>query len=214
MAFGLAVAVKLLPIVLLPLYWKWVRLRDAALAGIVVGLLYVPFLNHGRVPIGSLGTYVERFRFNDPVFATLERIAAPQVVVVLALLAGFITAIWVRSKLPMPSFDAFPWPMAATLLFAPVVYPWYLLWLLPLLRSPAMHAYRRVDGLHYPHLHRLAFTHCWATMGGSCLDHAIGVRIRGSSGRNYGFAPVPSIDRPALFRGPCRVKPTTSTQFV
>ena len=66
LAFGLAVAVKLLPIVLLPLYWKRVRLRDAALAAVVVGLLYVPFLNHGRIPIGSLGTYVQSFRFNDP----------------------------------------------------------------------------------------------------------------------------------------------------
>ena len=78
LAFGLAVAVKFLPIVLLPLYWKRVRIRDAALAAIVVGLLYVPFLNHGRIPIGSLGTYVHSFRFNDPVFAMLERVAAPQ----------------------------------------------------------------------------------------------------------------------------------------
>ena len=80
LAFGLAVAVKLLPIVLLPLYWKRVRIRDAALAAVVVGLLYVPFLNHGRIPIGSLGTYVQSFRFNDPVFATLEQVVAPQLV--------------------------------------------------------------------------------------------------------------------------------------
>ena len=50
-SFGLAVAVKFLPIVLLPLYWKRVRIRDGALAAIVVGLLYVPFLNHGRIPL-------------------------------------------------------------------------------------------------------------------------------------------------------------------
>src|SRR5947208_14516618 len=50
--FGLAVAVKFLPIVLLPLYWKRVRIRDAALAAVVVGLMYLPFLNHGRIPIG------------------------------------------------------------------------------------------------------------------------------------------------------------------
>ncbi len=47
---GLAIAVKLLPVVLVPLYWKRVRIRDAALAAAVVGLLYVPFLNHGRIP--------------------------------------------------------------------------------------------------------------------------------------------------------------------
>ncbi len=135
LAFGLAVAVKLLPIVLLPFYWKRVRARDGALAAVVVGLLYVPFLNHGRIPIGSLGTYVQSFRFNDPVFATLEQVAAPQLVVGLAILVGFLTAIWLRIKAPAWSPDAFAWPMAASLLCAPVVYPWYLLWMLPFLRS-------------------------------------------------------------------------------
>ncbi|MGC2247089.1 MAG: glycosyltransferase 87 family protein [Terriglobales bacterium] len=135
LAFGLAVAVKLLPIVLLPLYWKRVRIRDAALSVVVVGLLYLPFLNHGRIPIGSLGTYVRSFRFNDPVFATLERITAPQLVVGLAVLAGLLSAIWLRRKSPELSSDAFAWPMAASFLCAPVVYPWYLLWLLPFVRS-------------------------------------------------------------------------------
>jgi len=135
LAFGLAIAVKLLPIVLLPLYWRRVRLRDGALAAVVIGLLYAPFFNHGRIPIGSLGTYVQSFRFNDPVFATLERVAAPQLVVGLAVLVGFLTAIWLRGKSVAWSSDAFAWPMAASLLCAPVVYPWYLLWLLPFLRS-------------------------------------------------------------------------------
>jgi hypothetical protein len=135
LAFGLSVAVKFLPIVLLPLYWKRVRKRDGALAALVVALLYVPFFSHGRIPIGSLGTYVQSFRFNDPVFATLERVAAPQLAVGLAVLVGFLTAIWLRNKAPIWSGDAFAWPMAASLLCAPVVYPWYLLWLLPFLRS-------------------------------------------------------------------------------
>jgi alpha-1,6-mannosyltransferase len=135
MSFGLAVAVKLLPIILLPLYWRRVRMRDAALAAIAVALLYLPFLNHGRIPIGSLGTYVQRFRFNDPVFAALERIAAPQIVAGLAALVGFLTAIWMRRKSAEGSSDAFAWPMAASLLCAPVVYPWYMLWLLPFIRS-------------------------------------------------------------------------------
>src|SRR5207245_1544580 len=139
LAFGLAVSVKLVPIVLLPLYWRRVRMRDAALAAIVVGLLYVPFFNHGRIPIGSLGTYVQRFRFNDPVFVTLERVTAPQVVAGLAVLVGIVTAIWMRRKSAEASSDApsdaFAWPMAASLLCAPVVYPWYMLWMLPFMRS-------------------------------------------------------------------------------
>lgn len=134
-SFGLAIAVKFLPIVLLPLYWKRVRVRDAALAAIAIAFLYIPFLNYGRIPIGSLGTYVQRFRFNDPLFATLERVVAPQVVAGLALLVGFLTAIWMRRKSAEGPPDAFAWPMTASLLCAPVVYPWYLLWMLPFLKS-------------------------------------------------------------------------------
>lgn len=137
LAFGLAVAVKFLPIVLLPLYWRRVRIRDAALAAVVVGLLYFPFFNHGRLPTGSLGSYIQHFRFNDPVFRTLERVAAPQFLAGLAVLVGFLTAIWMRGKPASWSSDAIAWPMAASLLCAPVVYPWYLLWLLPFLRSPS-----------------------------------------------------------------------------
>jgi alpha-1,6-mannosyltransferase len=135
--FGLAVAVKLLPIVLLPLYWKRVRIRDAALAAAVVGLLYVPFLDHGRIPIGSLGTYVQNWRFNGPVFALLDHVAPPQLLAGIAVLAGLLTATWLRSKEPESSPDMFAWPMAASLLCAPAVFPWYLLWLLPFLRSPS-----------------------------------------------------------------------------
>src|SRR5207237_5469332 len=134
-ALGLAIAVKLLPVVLLPLYWKRVRIRDAVLAAAVVGLLYVPFLNHGRIPIGSLGTYVHSFRFNGPVFAILHRVAPPQVLGGLAVLVGLVTAVWLRRASPEWSPEVFAWPMAASLLCAPVVFPWYLLWLLPFLTS-------------------------------------------------------------------------------
>ncbi len=132
---GLAIAVKFLPVVLLPLYWKRVRIRDAALAAAVVGLLYVPFLNHGRIPIGSLGTYVQTFRFNGPVFAALDRVAPPQLLAGLAVVVGLVTATWLRSAAPEWSPGAFAWPMAASLLCSPVVFPWYLLWLLPFLTS-------------------------------------------------------------------------------
>ena len=134
-ALGLAFAVKFLPIVLLPLYWKRIRIRDAVLAAAVVGLLYVPFLNHGRVPLGSLDAYVNGFRFNGPVFELLHHIASPQMLAGLALVVGLATAIYFRRASPEFSTDGFAWPMAASLFCAPVVFPWYLLWLLPFLRS-------------------------------------------------------------------------------
>jgi Glycosyltransferase family 87 len=154
LAFGLAVAVKFLPIVLLPLYWKRIRIRDAAIAAAAVALLYVPFLDHGRIPWGSLGTYVTGFRFNGPLFAILHHVMPSQLLAELALLAGLATATWMRrqslttegtelrrrnaTELSLGesmSIEAFAWPMAASLLCAPVVFPWYLLWLLPFLTS-------------------------------------------------------------------------------
>jgi alpha-1,6-mannosyltransferase len=133
--FALAVAVKFLPIVLLPLYWKRVRVRDGVLGALVFGLLYLPFLHNGHLPLGSLGTFIQSFRFNDPVFAALERVAAPQLLAALAVLVGILTSIWLRSKSQERFSDAFAWPIATSLLFAPVVYPWYLLWMLPFLQS-------------------------------------------------------------------------------
>jgi len=133
--FALAVAVKFLPLVLLPLYWRRVRVRDALLAAIVFALLYVPFLDHGRIPIGSLGTYIRSFGFNDPVFEALRRVAAPQLVAGFAVFIGVIVATWFRTRFQAWSADAFAWPMAASLLCAPAVFPWYLLWLLPFSRS-------------------------------------------------------------------------------
>jgi hypothetical protein len=78
---------------------------------------------------------VQSFRFNGPVFAALDHVAPPQLLAGLAVLAGLVTATWLRNTASEPSPEAFAWPMAASLLCAPAVFPWYLLWLLPFLTS-------------------------------------------------------------------------------
>jgi alpha-1,6-mannosyltransferase len=112
-----------------------VRVRDVLPAMLLVGVLYVPFLRGGSVPVGSISVFVQRFRFNDPVFAEIGRIVRPQVVAGLAVVVGLVTAAVLRRKRDGYSPQTFAWPMAASLLCAPVVYPWYLLWLLPFVRS-------------------------------------------------------------------------------
>lgn len=135
-AFALAVAVKFLPIVLVPLYWRRVRVRDAMAGAFLLAVLYVPFLYHGRIPTGSLGAYIQSFGFNDPVFAALRKIVAPKAVAAFAVFIGLVVAIRFRRKSRL-SADAFAWPMAASLLCAPAVFPWYLLWLIPFAGSVA-----------------------------------------------------------------------------
>jgi alpha-1,6-mannosyltransferase len=135
LAFALAVSVKFLPIVLVPLYWKRVRVRDCVFGATIFASLYIPFLHHGRIVTGSLGAFIERYRFNDPVFSMLVQIARPQVVAAFAVLLGVSVAIWTRRGSSGFSSPTFAWPMTASLLCAPVMYPWYLVWMLPFSRS-------------------------------------------------------------------------------
>lgn len=168
LAFGLAVAVKFLPLVLLPLYWKRVRVRDAALTAVLVALLYLPFLNHARVPTGSLGRYVQGFRFNGPVFAVLDHVAPPVFLAAMAVVVGFMTAAFLR-RTSSTSASAFAWPMAASLLCAPVVFPWYLLWLLPFLTSAStllIIVWTVSVSLTYVQWHLRALGHGWGALPG------------------------------------------------
>ncbi len=204
LTFGLAVAVKFLPIVLLPLYWKRVRIRDAAPAAAVIGLLYVPFLNHGHIPTGSLGTYVQSFRFNGPIFVALAHVAPPNLLAGLAVLVGLVTAIWLRNAASAISPGLFAWPMAASLLFAPVVFPWYLLWLLPFLTSAStlLIALWTVSIIPtYVQWHLRTLGHPWGALSGwimlveyGCLAVTAAVmalrRIKRSAASQYSQAPV------------------------
>lgn len=134
-ALALAIAVKFLPLVLVPLFWRRVRARDAAVAVFVFMLLYLPFLERGQIPLGSLSTYVQSFRFNGPVFGVVEGVTSPQIAAAVAMLVGLLVALLLRRRSTDSLPGTFAWPMAASLFFAPVVYPWYLLWLFPFLRS-------------------------------------------------------------------------------
>ena len=203
-ALGLAIAVKFLPVVLLPLYWKRVRIRDAALAAAVVGLLYVPFLNHGRIPIGSLGTYVQSFRFNGPVFATLDQVAPPQLLAGLAVLVGFVTATWLRSRAPEWSPDQFAWAMAASLLCAPVVFPWYLLWLLPFLTSAStmlMIVWTVSIFSTYIQWHLRALGHPWGALPGWVMLLEYGCVILAGAVIAFRRRKRPAVQRPTSHVG-------------
>ena len=132
-AFVLAVATKLLPIVLLPLYWKRVRLRDAAAAVAVLGALYLPFSSAGTLPLGAVPNVIAYIRFNGPLFKALQALFTAQGAAAVSVIAG--TAMAVRLRMTRPAEDpaAWGWPMAVSLAAAPVVYPWYLMCFTPFL---------------------------------------------------------------------------------
>ena len=136
-AFVVAVEVKFLPVVLMPLYWKRVRVRDALAAGAVGLALYLPFGLSGGIPTGSVSEVVHRFRFNNPLFELLERPWGPWLPAMLSVLLGLLVAVWARWRLAVACPAAWAWPMAAALLLSPMIYPWYLVWLSPFLFVPA-----------------------------------------------------------------------------
>ena len=132
-AFALSVAVKPLPIVLVPLLWRRVPRRHLVAGATVLLALYLPFVRGGSLPIGSVPDVVGRFRFNGPIFTAVASHAGPAAATAFAVAVGLAVAAWVRRRLSFGSPEAWAWPMAAALVCAPLVYPWYLLWLAPFL---------------------------------------------------------------------------------
>jgi alpha-1,6-mannosyltransferase len=137
-AFALAVGVKFVPAILVPLFWRRARLRDAALCAVLFAAFYIPFLSHGRLPLGSLGIYLARWRSNAPIYSALESIFPTAGLVAMPVVFGFAVALWARWNLDLDSPEAWALPLATTLLFAPTFYPWYLVWLTPFLLTPRM----------------------------------------------------------------------------
>ncbi len=134
--FALAVGAKLLPVVLLPLYWRRVRLRDALIGASVLLAVSAPFARWGRPPAGSIPDVIDRFRFNAPLFEWGEAAVGAWGAAGLALAAGLAASLACRRDAALTPV-AWAWPLAAALAFSPLVYPWYLVWLLPFLTSHA-----------------------------------------------------------------------------
>jgi len=134
--FTLGVGVKFLPATLAPLLWRRIRLRDTALGVAVLAALYIPFLGRGGLPLGSLRDYWADWRVNAPLYSALERVFPTAGLVGVPVALGFAIALWARRHLALDSAEAWAWPVATTLLFAPTIYPWYLLWVSPFLFTP------------------------------------------------------------------------------
>jgi len=135
LAFVLAIATKLLPVVLAPLFLGRVRKRDAFVGFLLLIGLYLPFVTGAALPLGAVPNVVDRVRFNGPAFATIAALTFPRAAAACALLLGLSAAVWARWRLTEGDPAAWAWPMAIALACAPVIYPWYLLYLTPFLFS-------------------------------------------------------------------------------
>ena len=127
---------------MLPLFFGLKKLMDsiqigtAAVCTVLTG--YMAIIALGLIPVGSIGTLFEKWRFGSPVFSLLETIADGQqlllitfVPVALGSVIIVIKSLKLNKKIRVTD-RLLQWSMAIVLLVSPVVFPWYLMPLVPL----------------------------------------------------------------------------------
>jgi alpha-1,6-mannosyltransferase len=132
-----AALVKFLPIIFLPFIARRLGWRRAIEFCLLFGLTfiagYLPFLGIGFQVFGSLGTYIEHWSFNGSFFPIINSaVGSYQVarkVSFIAVVVWTTAVVFVARDLKRGLF----WTLAGVYLFSPVVYPWYLTWIVPLL---------------------------------------------------------------------------------
>ena len=143
-AMGLAISIKLIPVLLLPVCALALG-RRALTLGISLALpaaLSLPF-GFPHVAIwNSLGRFIDVTRLNDVFWWVIEDTVWPNphqknyhynvmIIVAVLVVSVFFFRNWKRGLL---------WVMGTALILSPVLHPWYCTWILPLA------AWRRVDG--------------------------------------------------------------------
>jgi len=130
---ALGAAAKVLALVLAPFVLRPARWTHWAVFGGVLALLYLPFAWQGGSDLPTLFVFARDWEFNASVFALLTPLlpnAAARVVCGELFLAA---AAWLYFRKRDPDGNVPPGDRLYGLLLvlAPVVNPWYLLWMLP-----------------------------------------------------------------------------------
>lgn len=148
LVIGLGTAIKVVPIMLLlPLLFTMKNIESAVklVIGALVTLvtIYAITLGLGLHPIGSIGIFFEKWRFAAPLFVALDQwLAGYQILIAMLLFASSLSlgiAYWLWQKRRELSsnntllFTAAQLALAIPLLISPVIFPWYLMPLVPLM---------------------------------------------------------------------------------
>ena len=131
---ALAVGTKILALLLAPFVLARTGLRAWLVFGAVLVLLYLPFLLQGSSDTASLAVFARAWEFNAALYGVLTQWLSDADAKLL-LAAGLLalgSAYWLRYRRKTPG--AIPrgdWIYGLFLFAAPVINPWYVLWLLP-----------------------------------------------------------------------------------
>lgn len=142
---GLAVCTKLLPIIFLPLFIKYIGWKKTIYAGLICGfvvlILFFPFIHNLKLLeniISSIQLYYGKFEFNGSIYQLLKAIGweilhynpiayTSKILLALTLIGFLIT--YLKSKNIM---EGIFWLMFAYTICGAIVHPWYILILVAL----------------------------------------------------------------------------------
>lgn len=130
---AVAVLTKYLPAVTLPWLWKrgrWVFALSFVTTAIV---LFLPYYTPDLRIFNGLSTFYEKWWFNDSLFGVLRVLFGDSAPARLtgAVFVAITAAVAYWKQYPL--YRSFFLINAAVILFAPVVHPWYVLWIVPFL---------------------------------------------------------------------------------
>ena len=135
LALGLGGMVKFLPWVALPSLWPRLRARWWLLP-LVIGGFYLMFWRRGLSPLGSLGVFVAKWRGNDFLFSLFvpQDAGEPKLHTAKMMVAVLVGLVWLATLILRRGWiSTYAWTVGALFLISPVVHPWYVIWLLPVL---------------------------------------------------------------------------------
>ncbi|WP_457934770.1 glycosyltransferase 87 family protein [Pseudoalteromonas sp. SCSIO 43210] len=147
-AIGIGMSLKILPVMLLlPLFFLQKSLKPALMLVLswvtTVALIYGTTIALGYVPVGSISVFFEKWRNASPIFTALDSLLTNSQVVLALFVMGVIAVLFIAytsfrySKARYMSTSVIYFCMQAALalplMLSPVLFPWYLLPLVPLL---------------------------------------------------------------------------------
>lgn len=143
LSFGLAVGVKLLPLIFLPLLIKRLGLAKSiifyAIVGATIAVLFLPFYSADLIPglFSSLRLYFQRFEFNASLYYMLRWIgyqfAGHNIISILGIFLASLTfliiiaiAVTERKATWLSMFKSMLMCLTVYFLLATTVHPWYI----------------------------------------------------------------------------------------
>ena len=131
---ALAVGAKVFALLLVPFVLARAGPRAWLAFVAVLALLYLPFAIRGDTDLQVLGLFAATWEFNSALYGLLTRWLAPALTKWLlgTALVALGAAYWLRYRSDTPGqIPRGDWIYGAFLVAAPVINPWYALWLLP-----------------------------------------------------------------------------------